>query len=96
MPFPSDIALFSIVVSEHSNDSIREMLFDFAVAWNWLGNVCTWIAIPVVFRSVPCKHASKSFKGLYEIHPFHDTTRSSTRRAPGIAPDDKSAWRSRK
>ncbi len=53
---------------------LREKLFHFTMAWNWLGNACFGILIPIVPAAMPDQHASFFFQLADEVDSLHSTT----------------------
>ena len=49
----------------------RQVLLDFLVTRDGLGNFGDRILIPIVFASVPDEHSSRSFDFLDQLAPFH-------------------------
>lgn len=67
-----------------------EAVLNLAVSRDWLRDTRVWVAIPIVSASMSNEETAESFDGADQIDAFHDTTRSSTFRTPGICPEVKS------
>ena len=85
-----DVSL-DFIVAKHADDVSGKTFLDLAVTRNRLRDARTGVAIPIVPCSVSNQSTTEAFDRLDKIDPFHDTTKSSTRRAPGINPVDRSA-----
>lgn len=86
----SDASL-TLIVAKHADDVSGKAFLDLSVTRNRLRDARAGVAIPIVLCSMPNERTTESFDHLDKIDPFHDTTRSSTRRAPGTNPADRSA-----
>jgi hypothetical protein len=87
---PLDAAFLNLI-AKHSNDMPGKVLFDLSGLRNRLRDSRVGVAIPIVLRAISNQYTSGPFDLLDQVDAFHDTTKSSTRRAPGISPADKSA-----
>ena len=70
-------------VAQQADDSSRQVLFNFPVAWNGPGDTGPGTAILIVLTTVANQYPLQRFD---KIDPLHDNTKSSTRRMPGIVP----------
>ena len=67
-----------LLVGELANDMPSEVLVDLAMPWDGLGDLGSWILIPVVFAAVSDEDTAEFLHGLDQITMLHATASSSS------------------
>lgn len=76
----------AFVVSQKTDDRLRESLVDLTVARHGLRYSRGGVAIPVMLRAVPDQDAAKFADDPDQIGALHDTVSSARILIPGISP----------
>ena len=71
-------------ITQYLDNMLCKPFLDFTMPRDRLGQSSDRVPIPIMLRTVPNQLAAESFDCPNEFDPFHDTTRSSTLRIPGI------------
>lgn len=71
---------------QHADDMPGQVVLDFSMTWNRLGDTRGRVAVPVVLAAMVYHNAAHSLDRLDQVRPLHETMSSPTLRIPGVTP----------